>query len=50
MLQVMVEEKCMVLEYPTRNNEKKMCMIGTEEYNNESTRMNADSMICDKEK
>ena len=27
-----------------------MYMIGTEEYNNESIRINADLMICDKKK
>ena len=29
---------------------QKMCMIGTEEYNNESMRINEASMICDKSK
>ena len=29
---------------------KNMCIIGTEESNNESIRMNAASMICDKNK
>ena len=28
---------------------KKMCMIGTEEHNNELMTMNAVSMICDKD-
>ena len=27
-----------------------MCMLGTEKYNNEIMRMNATSMICDKNK
>ena len=30
--------------------EQKLCIIGTEEYNNERMRMNEASMICDKNK
>ena len=29
---------------------QKVCMVGTREYNNKSTRINAASMICDKKK
>ena len=46
----MVEDKSMVLLDPKINTYKKMCIIGTEEFNNESMRINVASMICDKNK
>ena len=45
----MVEEKYIVLMDTTRHT-KKMCMIGTEESNNESMRNVLDPMICEKNK
>ena len=45
----MVEAKYMVLADMKIHTLKKMCMIGTEEHNNELMTMNAVSMICDKD-
>ena len=50
MLQVMGEAKYMVLMDQTIHTLKEMFMIGTEEYNKESTRINAASMIYDRNK
>ena len=50
MIQVMRETKYIVLMDPTRHTSTKKCMIGTEEYNNKSMRMNETSIICDNNK
>ena len=49
MIQFMVDEKYMIL-WILQEIHLKKCMIVTEEYNNESMRMNEDSMICENNK
>ena len=50
MLQLIVEKKSDGINGSYKTYLRKMCMMGTEESNNESMRMNAPPMICDNNK